>query len=66
VGVLRQGAAWAAGHGWRLEREDGTALEGLETILDAFGADGWELVTIVPTPRGGQPALLYMFKHPMA
>jgi hypothetical protein len=32
----------------------------------AAGADGWELAAIVPTTRGGRPALLYTFKRPAA
>jgi hypothetical protein len=32
----------------------------------AAGADGWELAAIVPTTRGGRPALLYLFKRPEA
>ncbi len=34
-------------------------------ILDNFGADGWELVQVVPGPAGGDQLVAY-FKRPKA
>ena len=34
--------------GWFIEYADGTRLEGLDQILDEYGAKGWELVTLLP------------------
>ncbi len=34
-------------------------------ILDNFGADGWELVQVVPGPSGGDQLVAY-FKRPRA
>ncbi|MDY6077102.1 MULTISPECIES: DUF4177 domain-containing protein [Mobiluncus] len=36
-----------------------------KAILDQFGADGWELVAIVPGPGGGDSLVAY-FKRPLA
>ena len=36
-----------------------------KAILDHFGADGWELVAIVPGPGGGDSLVAY-FKRPLA
>lgn len=32
-------------------------------ILDTWGADGWELVTVLPAPGGGDQLVAY-FKRP--
>jgi hypothetical protein len=34
--------------GWLIEYADGTRLEGLDQVLDEYGAKGWELVTLIP------------------
>lgn len=36
-----------------------------KAILDQFGADGWELVTVIPGPGGGDSLVAY-FKRPLA
>ena len=32
--------------GWTLERRDGDVLVGLNAILESFGSEGWELVSL--------------------
>ena len=34
--------------GWAIEYADGTRVEGIDQILDEYGAKGWELVTFAP------------------
>lgn len=34
--------------GWAIQYADGTRLEGIDHILDEYGAKGWELVTFLP------------------
>ena len=34
--------------GWAIEFADGSRLEGLDQVLDEYGAKGWELVTLIP------------------
>ena len=33
---------------WSIQFADGTALEGLDQVLDEYGSRGWELVGLVP------------------
>jgi hypothetical protein len=45
--------------GWAVQFSDGQTLEGIDTILDTYGAKGWELVSLVahswsaPTGQAG-------------
>ena len=40
-------------------------IHNTKAILDNFGADGWELVQVVPGPQGGDTLVGY-FKRPAA
>lgn len=62
-----------AGERWGGKRPDGIPGAGLSTTLDTWGAEGWELVSLVPTFSPGAPTysryectqLLACFKRPM-
>ena len=40
-------------HDWTLRFSDGTQLIGLDEILNDFGSQGWELVSVLPTKLEG-------------
>ncbi len=40
-------------------------IHNTKAILDNFGADGWELVQVVPGPQGADTLVGY-FKRPVA
>jgi hypothetical protein len=50
---------------WVARQSDGTELEGLQNILDQCAAQGWELVSLVPTTWGKSEAkaLTAVFKR---
>ena len=50
---------------WVTRRADGSEIEGLQAILDDYAADGWELVSLVPTAWGKNEvkALTAVFKR---
>ena len=47
---------WQEGVGWRLTLADGTAVDGLDGILNRYGAQGWELVGVLDDERRGVSA----------
>ena len=49
-------ATWREGVGWRLTLADGTAVDGLDGILNRYGAQGWELVGVLDDERRGVSA----------
>ncbi len=61
---------WVADVGWQLALEDGTTVDGLEAILNAFDAAGWGLVDrhediSSVRPQGGTRHVLQLvFKRP--
>lgn len=50
---------------WAVHLDDGTEVEGLQNILDRFGGQGWELVSLLPTAWGKNEAkaLTAVFKR---
>jgi hypothetical protein len=50
---------------WVLVLDDGTEIQGMEPILDRYGGQGWELVSMVPTSWGKNEAqgLTAVFKR---
>jgi Domain of unknown function (DUF4177) len=49
-------ATWREGVGWRLTLADGTTVDGLDGILNRYGAQGWELVGVLDDERRGVSA----------
>jgi len=49
-------ATWEEAVGWRLTLADGTTIDGLDGILNRYGAQGWELVGILDDERRGVSA----------
>ena len=49
-------ATWREGVGWRLTLADGTVVDGLDGILNRYGAQGWELVGVLDDERRGVSA----------
>ena len=47
---------WQEEVGWRLTLADGTVVDGLDGILNRYGAQGWELVSILDDERRGVSA----------
>ena len=41
---------------WTGEIPDGSQVEGIESVLNAYGAEGWELVNLVVQVTHGIPA----------
>ena len=39
-------------------------IHATKQILDQWGADGWELVTVIPGPEGNNLCLLYTSPSP--
>lgn len=37
---------------WVLQLNEGDEVQGLDVILDRYGAQGWELVSVTPTTWG--------------
>jgi hypothetical protein len=55
-------------YGWRVVPEPFGAMgsefsERLDTVLDRYGADGWELVGFVPSASGDQAGYRAIFKR---
>ena len=50
---------------WAAPLPDGTEIEGLQAILDRFGGEGWELVSLISTAWGKNEAksLTAIFKR---
>lgn len=50
---------------WVLQQNDGAEVQGLDVILDTYGALGWELISITPTAWGktDAKALTVIFKR---
>ena len=49
-------ATWEEAVGWRVTLTDGTTVDGLDGILNRYGAQGWELVSVLDDERRGVSA----------